>query len=67
MPISITVAFISCDERALRLMRASPEAPCDDVSGLDLSAGHADGNAPDFLHGSTEHSDVKPVVAPIMS
>jgi hypothetical protein len=32
------------------LMGSSPERPCDDMGGLNLSLGQPDGNAADFLH-----------------
>jgi hypothetical protein len=32
------------------LMRSSPQGPFDDMSGFDVSARHADGDAPDLLH-----------------
>jgi hypothetical protein len=44
LPISLDMSFPSNG-----LMRASPDGPCNDVSGVDLSLRKADGDAADFL------------------
>jgi len=44
LPISLDMSFPSNG-----LMRASPDGPCNDVSGVDPSLRKADGDAADFL------------------
>src|SRR3984885_5773822 len=39
------------------LMCASPDGPCNDVSGVDPSLGEADGDAAEFLHRPADHGD----------
>src|ERR1700728_2547494 len=44
LPISLDMSL-----RSNGLMRASPDGPCNDVSGVDPSLRKADGDAADFL------------------
>jgi hypothetical protein len=36
------------------LMCASPQGPCDDMSGLDVATRHAGGDTPNLLHGPAD-------------